>query len=118
MLKITNLSKMTDDKGRDNSNQAQVSFKVTGKKNSKYDVVIYPRSEKYDLKNIKYFLSDSNNIELASSNLTDLTETADGGIIIYQAKINNNNLNLNMWLTKKYQEKSNDVTFEIRIKPR
>lgn len=116
MLKINNLSKLSDKNGKKDTNKAKAFFKITGKKNSIYNIVIYPKNNKYDLKNIKFFLKDEDNQKLATSNLDNLEKTSDGGIIIYQGKLKKDNqLNLYMWLTKKYK-KPNDLTFEIKIK--
>ncbi len=119
MLKISNLSKMKDDKGKSILNTSTKMFDVDGNIKEKYEVVVYALGNKADESYIKFALYDSNNNEISSGVLNNSKTSVDGGKVIYQGAIKKHNkLKLNMWLSKKYQGNTKNISYEIKIKPR
>lgn len=119
MLKISNLSKMKDKKGKSILNTSTKTFDVNGNVKEKYEVVVYALGNQVDESYVKYALYDENNNEISKGILNDLAQSADGGKVIYQSSIKKNNkLKLNMWLSKKYQGNTKNISYEIKIKSR
>ncbi len=118
MLKISNLEKASNKKGKSSANTKSVSFKVTGKKNTPYDIVVYPINKDNDFKNIKFSLTENDEL-LNSSTLNSKPVSSDGGIIIYRGKVKESGkLTLRMWLTRKYHKNAHNLSFEVKVKTR
>lgn len=118
MLKISNVKKLSDKKGKSQVNDKTLTFSVTSEIASSYDIVVYPVKKVTDYKNIKFCLA-KNNQELVVDNLDNKDTSKDGGIIIYQGKVSSKNkITIRMWLTKKYHQETNNLSFEIKVKPR
>lgn len=116
MLKINNLKEMSDKRGKSSLNFQSEKLKITGKKNSKYTVVLYPTREDFDLENIKYYLTDNSNLE-ESSILSNLKEDKSGGIIVTEGVIDDaKELVLKLWLTDSYSRNHKHISFEIQVK--
>ena len=119
MLKISNLSKMKDKKGKSILNSSTKMFDVKGNTKEKYEIVVYALGNKADESFVKFALYDSNNNEINSGILNDSETSVDGGKAIYQGTIKKHNkLKLNMWLSKKYHGNTKNISYEIKIKPR
>lgn len=118
MLKISDLKKYSDKKGKSDINEKNINFNVTGTKNSEYSIIVYPINKNTDYKNIKFYI-EKNNQELIVDNLDSKPTNQDGGIIIYEGKITKKNkMTIRMWLTKKYHHDNHSISFEIKVKPR
>ena len=117
MLQINDIKRMSDDRGKSNKNKKFIEFSATGEKNLDYDVILYPIINAIDYKYIKY--SITNQKKLIIDTLEDKEKSEDGGIIIYQGKIKENQLRtLRLWISKDYVKKVESNSFEVRIKSR
>lgn len=118
MMKISNLQKLSNKKGMSKVNENSIDFKITGKKDSKYSIILYPINNKNDLEKIKFYLTKDGK-KVAYNTLAEITEIKeDGGIVIYQGIIGKDDLNYNlrMWLSKDYHKNANNISFEIKVK--
>lgn len=115
-LKINNIEKLRDKRGKGHFNKKRLIFKVTGEEKINYDIVIYPIINKIDLKYIKYYLT--NDLETSYNTLSSMPKSEDGGIIIYQNNLKNKKLTLRMWVDKKYSGKISNSSYEVKIKQR
>ena len=113
-LIIKNIKKMKDKKGKTNKNKNFLNFNVTGKKNKKYEVVLYDKVDEIDEKCVHIYLEHNN--KKIESNLKKLKSSKDGGKIIYQGKVDSNNIILFMWISKSCSKKIKDNFFEVKIK--
>ena len=116
MLKIKNIKKMADQKGKSFRNNSRIRLKAKGEKNTEYIVVLYPITNNIEENNIKYLLKKRQ--EKISNSLNNLQNTQDGGKILYEGKIDNQEIDIQLWISKDYSEKINENSFEIKIKPR
>ena len=112
MLQINNLSKMSDKIGNSNWNNRTLKINVESDENVEYQIIIYKIIQTTENNYIK--VSFNNNIKT----LDELELLEDGGRVIYQGKINNNDMFLRMWISKEYKDKVNNNSFEIKIRPR
>ncbi len=118
MLKISKLNKLSDKKGIGKTNTKSLEFEITGKKESKYNIIVYPINNKNDLSKIKLYLTE-NDKEVEYNSLDNMTESVeDGGIIIHQGEVSDSKFKLRMWLTKDYHENSDNISFEVKVKAR
>lgn len=118
MLKITNLKRMKPEFGKSILNGHSVTFEVSGKKNEEFNIEIYSIGNKIDKKYITYALVKNNNV-IEVGDLENKLENYNGGIILYQGKIiDDNSYELKMWIDKEYQNKTDNVSYEIKIKSR
>jgi len=115
MLKLTNLQKQKDEKGKSVINKQSIELKLTGTKNSKYSIIVYPISNKIDNQYVKFHLISS---EAAITNsLSEMPISKDGGIIVYTNKTGvEDTITLRMWISSEYKDKVNDNSYEIKIK--
>ncbi len=116
MLKIKNLEKMNDERGKSVLNQKFVSIKVTGEKNKEYEIILYSNENTIEEKYIKYYLK--NQKKEIENNIEKLPIREDGGKVLYQGMIDNSSIILRMWISKEYSKKIQENSFEIKIKPR
>ena len=116
-LKISNLYKMSDNKGKGNNTQSQ-SFQITGEKDKTYQIVLYHIGNAVDESYVNYYLTNEKN-EKMEGNLANKEQTVDGGRILYEGNLlNGKNWNLKMWIDKSYKEETHNISYEIRIKTR
>lgn len=116
ILKISNLEKMSDKKGK-TANDNSLDIKIKGKQKKKFSIVLYPINNKSKLEKIKFLLSQKQK-EIKSDTLVNMPTDSDGGIIVYQGEISkNNSFTLSMWLGKNYHKNSNNISFEVKVKP-
>jgi hypothetical protein len=116
MLKIKNIEKMSDERGKSVLNQKSVTIKVTGEKKKEYEILLYRNENIIKEKYIKYSLKNKN-IEMTNT-LEKLPIRADGGMVLYQGMIDNSSIILRMWVSNDYSKSVKENPFEIRIKPR
>ena len=118
MLKINNIKRMKHKIGKSFLNTYKETFNVSGTKNENFNIELYSIGNKIDKKYINYVLLKNNNI-IDIGNLENKEETNNGGIILYQGKIiNNNSYEIKMWIDEDYKEKPQNVSYEIKINSR
>ena len=117
MLRINNIKKMTDNKGKSLANTKKVSFEISGTKDTNYEIVVYPLVNDIDEKYINFSLTSETTKE--SNSFSMMPESSDGGIIIYQSKMEDSKeMTLRLWVSADYSEKITNNSFEVKIKPR
>lgn len=115
MLKINNIKRMKHKIGKSFLNTYKETFNVSGTKNENFNIELYSIGNKIDKKYINYVLLKNNNI-IEIGNLENKEETNNGGIILYQGKIiNDNSYEIKMWIDEDYKEKPQNVSYEIKI---
>ena len=118
MLKINNIKRMKHKIGKSFLNTYKETFNVSGTKNENFNIELYSIGNKIDKKYINYVLLKNNNI-IDIGNLENKEETNNGGIILYQGKIiNDNSYEIKMWIDEDYKEKPQNVSYEIKINSR
>ena len=118
MLKINNIKRMKHKIGKSFLNTYKETFNVFGTKNENFNIELYSIGNKIDKKYINYVLLKNNNI-IEIGNLENKEETNNGGIILYQGKIiNDNSYEIKMWIDEDYKEKPQNVSYEIKINSR
>lgn len=116
ILKITDLQKLNDEIGKSSLNNCKVEFNVDGTKNKEYQVVLYPTGNGINNKYVNIFLIINKNKKVLEK-LNKMKLTEDDGIIIYQGSLlKKNNFKLQMWIDNTYNEKINNISYEIKIK--
>ena len=116
MLRIDNLSKMSNKLGKSSLNDKVVNFKITGNNKKDYKIVIYPINNKINDKYINYVLLNDNK-EISTNSLNDISTNDDGSKVIYEGKIGKSNkFTLRMWISNEYNDKVDNNSFEIKIK--
>ena len=103
MLKITNLKKLSDRKGKGMNNPCKQKFEVTGEEHSSYRIVLYHLGNGLEDEYVHYYLTSNQGVEVKGT-LSDALESYDGGKII------------KMWVAKDYIGEVNNIAYEIRIK--
>lgn len=111
---IKNIRKMSNKKGKTNRNKSSLNLNITGKSGEKYEVVLYSQTANIDENFINTFLEHKN--EKKTRILQNLQDSNDGGKIIYQGEVDNSNIILRLWVSKKYSSKVKGNSFEVRIK--
>ncbi|MBQ8534657.1 MAG: hypothetical protein IJ463_03115 [Bacilli bacterium] len=118
MLKINNIKRMKHNIGKSFLNTYKETFNVSGTKNENFNIELYSIGNKIDKKYINYVLLKNNKI-IEIGNLENKEETNNGGIILYQGKIiNDNSYEIKMWIDEDYKEKTQNVSYEIKINSR
>lgn len=112
MLKVSNLTKLSEERGKSENNKSTTSFTITGEKNSVYQIVLYHIGNSIDEEYVHFSLSDK---KLLDTNiLSRMTETESGGRIIYEGIIDKDkDFELKMWVDKKYEAEINNISYEI-----
>ena len=118
MLKIVDLLKLSDEVGKSSLNQSKVTFKVDGKKNKDYQIVLYPTGNNINNKYVKVFLTINKEKKILEK-LNNMKVIEDGGIIVYEGRLlEDNNFKLQMWVDNKYNKNIDNISYEIKIKSR
>lgn len=118
MLKINNLQKMKKELGKSVLNTHKVNFDISGNKNENFNIELYSIGNKIDKKYINYVLKKNDKV-IEIGNLETKEENYNGGIILYQDKIlNSNSYEIKMWIDDDYNKKTDNVSYEIKIKSR
>ena len=116
MLKVTALHKLPNDKGTSHKNKAVKDFQITGQQDSSYQIVLYHIGNLIDNKYVHYSLIINNKVK-DTNILSNMFSSENGGIVIYDGKIEeNNNCILRMWVDNSYQDSVKNVSYEVRIK--
>ena len=117
MLRINNIKRLSDEKGKSTINKKSVEFTISGEKNKEYDIIIYPLKNEIDKKYIMFSVEDKKGI--TQNSLSSMPVSNDDGIIIVQGAIKESNKKiLRMWISKEYKDKITNTSFEIKVKPR
>lgn len=117
ILKISNITKMSDKKSKQQTNKAYKSFEVKGKENQEFDIILYSLGDTIDEEYVKYYLLRGK--EEKEGNLLNTERTVDNGKIIYRGKINKNNkFKIYMWIDDDYNKSTKNISYEIKIKTR
>lgn len=116
ILKVTNLHKQSDKRGISNRNKSVKSFKMTGQKDSQYEIVLYHLGRSVDEEFVKFYLVNEMGKKIEGV-LNDQSETYDGGRILYVGNMNDGqNWTLKMWVDRDYKDSVKNISYEIRIK--
>lgn len=114
MLKITNVQKMKDEKGKSTRNKSKLNVKITGTNLAEYQLVAYPINGEIDAKYIKFSINDGQNKTINTLEKTSLTK--DGGRVLYTGTTNRkSDIIISMWISTDYKDKINNNSYEIKI---
>ena len=117
ILKIPNIKRMSDKKGKTSNNDNNISFEVTGEKDKSYEILLYSVGNSIDESNIKFYLENKNNTK--EGKLVDFKTDIDNWKIIYKGKITDDNkYKLYIWIDNNYKGNTKNISYEIRIKSR
>lgn len=117
ILKIPNIKKMNDNKGKTKYNDNNISFEVIGDKDKSFEILLYSVGNNIDESNIKFYLENKNDSK--EGKLIDFETDIDNGKIIYKGKLTNNNkYKLYVWIDNNYKGSTKNISYEIRIKSR
>ena len=114
ILKITNLEKMNDSKGK--KLKRNLEFTISGDKKISYNVLLYPIQNNIPDKYVKISIQ-SNNKEIVKT-IDSFKKNENGGYIIYSSNKPKEKIKVKMWVSEEYKEQTNNTSFEIRIKQR
>ncbi len=116
MLKITNLRKMSNEKGKSIRNKATKDFQITGQQDYTYQIVLYHIGESIDEDKVHYYLENEHQV-IKEGIIKVEDQTNDGGRVIYTGTIRDGkNWKIKMWVDKEYEGDANNISYEIRIK--
>ncbi len=116
MLKITNLRKMSNEKGKSIRNKATKDFQITGQQDYTYQIVLYHIGESIDEDKVHYYLENEHQV-IKDGIIKVEDQTNDGGRVIYTGTIRDGkNWKIKMWVDKEYEGDANNISYEIRIK--
>ena len=116
MMKIKDLSKLSDEVGKSNLNTSKAEFDVAGKEDKEYQVVLYPTGNAINNKYVNVFLS-INKEKKIQDKLYVMNTLEDGGIIVYQGTLlKENKIKILMWINNTYKGKINNISYEVKIK--
>ena len=94
------------------------NFDISGNNNEYFNIELYSTGKKIEKKYIYYVLKKNNEV-IEVGNLENKEENYNGGIILYQGKIiKNNSYEINMWIDNTYDKKTDNVSYEVKIKSR
>ena len=85
VLRINDISKKNDEKGKKQTNKSNKSFEVKGKENQEFEVTLYSSGNTIDEKYIKYYLIRDN--ENKEGNLETTVKTIDNGKPVIKVKL-------------------------------
>ena len=118
MLKINNLKKMQRELGKSVLNTHKVNFDISGNKNEYFNIELYSIGNKIEKEYINYVLKKNDEV-IEVGCLETKEENNNGGIILYQGKIiENNSYEIKMWIDDEYKKKIDNVSYEIKINSR
>lgn len=116
MIKIATLEKMNDSKGISNKNKSTAEFKITGKKKTKYKVVLYHLGNSVEDEYVKFYIEDAGK-KVVEDTLSNMQETNDDGRIVYEGEIKDQRkFTIKMWIDKSYSKMPNNISYELKIK--
>ncbi|MBR3211063.1 MAG: hypothetical protein IKF71_03905 [Bacilli bacterium] len=116
ILKVTNLSKQTDKRGKSRRNKSVQTFKMTGQRDTKYQIVLYHLGNVVEEEYIKFYLVNEMDKTIEGV-LKNQPETYDGGKVLFEGNmIDGQNWTLRMWVDDHYHKNVKNVSYEIRIK--
>ena len=116
MIKVTNLKKMSNSNGISFKNKSVKKFDISGNVGDRYQIVLYHIGNLIDNKYVHYSLIINNKVK-DTNILSNMFSSENGGIVIYDGKIEeNNNCILRMWVDNSYQDSVKNVSYEVRIK--
>ena len=115
-LTIKNIKKLSTKIGKSKWNKSSLEFKINGKNNKEYEIILIPKDNNINEKYIYYYLKKGK--ETLSSSIDRLNVSQDSEKILYQGKIDNDNIIIKLWISNKYKDKITNNTFEIIIRPR
>ena len=116
MMKITNLKKMSNSNGVSFKNKSMKRFEVSGEIGERYQIVLYHIGNVIDNKYVHYSLVVNNKVK-ETNVLSNVVYSENGGLVIYDGKIEkNNNCILKMWVDNSYRDSVKNVSYEVRIK--
>ena len=113
-LTISNLKVLSNNLGKSNWNKSRLTIPVKGNKNQEYEIVLYPLHEDKISEYVEVYVHNKKTRTVKK--ISELENNSDGGKILYQGKIDNNKTSINMWISNKYKGKTNDNSYEIKIK--
>lgn len=115
IIKISNIKRMDDDTGKSYRNRNSVSFNVNGKKNTNYEIVLYPIGTIISDDSVNFYLK--NNVDNVSNSLNNMEKKEDGGIVIYKSTIGNEGkFTLKLWVDDDYNKSFKNLSYEVKIK--
>ena len=115
MIKVSNLSIMSDFRGASYRNRSTRNFKVLGEKNDVFKIVLYHIGTVIEEKYVHFALFYKGK-EVATNTLNRMQETPNGGKIVYEGVISENEeWVIKMWVDHTYQEDVHNISYEIRI---
>lgn len=115
MLKVSNLTKLSDEKGVGDKNKSTTSFTISGEKDTVYQIVLYHIGNMISEDYVHFRLKDKKVLE--ENILSEMTETDSGGRIIYEGIIDGEkDFELKMWVDKRYEKEIKNISYEIKLK--
>ena len=85
-------------------------IKISGKKGTRYEVILYPSSNLINYSDIIYSINDKKNT------LDKIESREDKGKIIYTNTVNKEKIKLCMWISDKSKENTSNIDFDVIIK--
>lgn len=116
MIKVSSLSKMTDTKGVSYKNKSTTDFKVEGKKKEAFKIVLYHLGNMIDDNYVRFALMKNNKL-ITQNSISNMEQTNDDGVIIYNGTIDEKEeYTIKMWIDKEYEKSTKNISYEIKIK--
>lgn len=117
ILKVINLSKKSDKKGKQDTNKSNKTFEIKGKEKEEYEIILYSLGNTIDEEYVKFYIA--NGTEKKEGKLSSTEKTIDNGKIIYKGKVDKDNkFKLYMWIDDNYKNNVKNISYEIKIKKR
>ena len=116
MMKITDLKRMSNSTGVSFKNKSLKNFDISGDVGERYQIVLYHIGNVIDNKYVHYSLIINNKVK-DTNTLNNMIYSENGGLVIYDGKIEkNNNCILKMWVDNSYHDSVKNISYEVRIK--
>lgn len=112
-LTISNLKNLSERKGKSKWNKSRLIIPISGEKNQSYEILLYPIYKDTKEKYIEIYIEHKK--EKIRKKLSELESSTDGGLILYQGKVDHSSVAVNMWISNKYKVKDDNNSFEIKI---
>lgn len=116
MLRLNNISKMSDKRGSSRRNPNSLTLNITGEKDQKYEIVLYSLDNPISEEKIKYIVKTGK--EETKDNLLTPETTEDGGKVLYRGTIQNQKTIIRVWVSNDYEGKITPNAFEVKVRPR
>lgn len=111
---VNKIEKKTRKKGLSKFNPSSVAFTVNGDKGKYFEIVLYPVDGSID-DGVMFHLE--NGSKEYNNNISSVEKKEDGGRIIYQGYLSNNNsFILRMWIGNNSTNKFNSLSYNVKIK--